>query len=117
MLNRFKPIVWYCKRLTEGDEGYENDGVDRFSAPIQRFLNYRYLSSELALASGGEINSGILTARQLRGHPDKYYEGDLLYVDKEPENSFDPIEPGANYRITSVMPNHNIMTILAEKKI
>lgn len=116
MLNRYKPELWYCKRLVDGDEGYENDGIERFSEPVKRKLNYRFMSSETILAAGGEFQSGVIIARQLRGHPDKYYEGDRVYIGIEPEN-FDPVSPDANFKISSVTPMHNVVEILMEKMV
>lgn len=116
MLNRFKPFLWYSKRLVEGDTGYIDDGIERFAFPVQRKLNYRFLSGELSLVSAGELKTGIITARCLRGHPDKYFEGDRLYIGEAPKN-FDPIDPKAGFKIVSVLNMHNIVEIIAEKLI
>lgn len=116
MLNRFKPEIWYFHRLQKGDNGYQDDGIERFGRPVKRLLNYRGMSSGVSLVAGGELNTGTIVGRQLRGHPDKYFEGDRLLIGESPEY-LNEIENNANYRIISVVPMHNIVEIVAERLI
>lgn len=116
MLNRFKPELWYSKRLVPGDNGFIEDGIERFAKPVKRNLNYRYISSETVLVSGGELESGVIVARQMRGHPEKYFEGDRVFINNDPE-MFDEVETNADFKISSVTPMHKVVEILMEKVV
>lgn len=116
MLNRYKLPIWYCCRLQPTDEGYVKD-IERFREPIQRYLNLNPISGELMLMSGGELNVQTITIRLPKGHPDKYFEGDRMFVYRKPEGQFNPIEPGCDYKILSVLPMHTFTEILARKLV
>lgn len=112
MLNRYKTAIYYCKRLSDaGDE------IERFAPPEQRYLNITSISEGLVLMSGGELNEHKLTARIPIGHKDKYFEGDRLFVYKQPEEPFDEINPNCDYIVKAVLPTHSFATISAERLV
>lgn len=117
MLDRYKMPIWYCQRIRPADEGYIDDNVERFREPVQRYLNLHPISGETMLVSGGELHVQVISIRLPKGHPDKYFEGDRMFVYNSPSGEFDPIEPGCDYRIISVLPMHSFVEILAQKLV
>lgn len=116
MLNRLQQRIHYCYRLQENDDGYQ-EGIETFLPPAARWLNVLPVSGELLLASGGELNTRYLRARMPFPHPEKYYEGDRIYIRKDVEEPFDPYHPAANYVIRSVLTGHAVTEILMERLV
>lgn len=116
MLNRLSRPIYYCYRLQPQDEGY-TEGMELFRAPVKRWLNIRSISGEAVLLSGGELTEQRLVAKFSANRPDKYNENDRLLIGKEPSTEFDPIDPGANYRVTSVSLGHNVTEIIMERLV
>ncbi len=118
MLNRFNRQVYYCRRLTPEDEGYQ-EGIDLFELPVLRRLNVRSVSGEAVLVSGGELSQKTLVAKLPVKNPDVYYENDRLFVYASPPDtdSFDPADPKADYRITSVLQGFNVVEIILERMV
>ena len=56
MRERSKRPLYYCRRLTPADAGYQ-EGMETFAAPVLRYLNSRSRDGETSLLSGGEVNS------------------------------------------------------------
>lgn len=118
MLNRFNRQVYYCRRLAPGDEAYQ-EGVDLFEAPVLRRLNVRPVSGEAVLVSGGELSQKTLVAKLPIKSLDVYYENDRLFVyASPPDNSaFDPADPKADYRVTSVLQGFSVIEIILERMV
>lgn len=113
MLERNKKLLYYCRRLTPSDAGYQ-EGMELFAAPVLRYLNYKSLSGEATLETVGEVNSKNLIAKQFSGG-DTYTENDRCYIDKKPPEPYDPLCADANYKITSVLPHHWTEEIVLER--
>lgn len=108
-----KKPLYYCRRLKDGDEGYV-EGMETFSAPVLRYLNFRTLDAEMMLQAAGEVNTKNLIAKQLIGG-DSYVEGDRCYVYVAPPTTADPLCDGADFRVSSVLPMHRVEEIVLER--
>ena len=114
MLDRLNRPIYYCYRLQPQDEGYQ-EGIETFSPPVKRYLHYRSISGEAVLLAGGELSEKRLVSKVSSFSADKYFENDRLFINKSPPGEFDPIDPGANYRIVSVSVNPNVTEIIFEQ--
>lgn len=112
MLNRYKKAIYYCRRISNVD-----DEIERFAPPERRYLNVTSISEGIVLMSGGELSEHKLTARIPIGHKDRYFEGDRLFVYKQPPKRFDDVNPGCDYIIKAVLPTHSYATISAERLV
>lgn len=108
-----KRPLYYCRRLTQVDSGYV-DGMETFAAPVLRYLNFRTLDAETMLETIGEVNTKNLIAKQLIGG-DTYSENDRCYINVSPPTQFDPLCADADYKVTSVLPNHRTEEIVFER--
>lgn len=104
MLNRDKRPVWICHRLRPEDNGYVDDGIERFSRPEQVFLNWSIKTSEISLQNFGENQSREIKVTQGKNELTKIFEGDQIYVEKIPNFNFDSESLEADYRVYSVIP-------------
>lgn len=116
MLERLKKPISYCRRLKPGDDGYL-DGIESFAPPVKRLLNYRSISGEALLLSGGEVKTETLSARMPVGDPDAYREGDRAFIKAQASGDFDPVDPGCDFRVASVREAHGIREILFERLV
>lgn len=108
-----KRSVYYCRRLTQADAGYQ-ENMENFAAPILRYLNFRALNGETELETIGEVDNKHLIAKQCIGG-DTYSENDRCYINKAPPDPFDPLCADADYKITSVLPHHRKEEIVFER--
>jgi len=113
VLERNKKPLYYCRRLTPTDTGYQ-DGMELFEPPVQRYLNYKSLDGETSLVTTGEVNTKNLIAKLYDG-TDQYEEKDRCYVYKAPSVPFDAFCNDADYVIKSVLPEHNVVEIVFER--
>jgi hypothetical protein len=113
MLERNKKPLYYCRRLTPDDEGYQ-ENMETFEAPVIRYLNFRTLDAEMMLQTVGEVNTKNLIAKQLIGG-DPYVEGDRCYVYVDPPETSDPLCAGADFKVSSVLPMHRVEEIVFER--
>lgn len=117
MIERFLYTLWYFRRLRPGDPGYQ-EGLETFSPPEKRRLNFRAISNEALLLSGGEFQEERIVGKQGIGSKDKYFDNDRVYIGPEdPGVDFDPVSPRANYRVTSVGRGHRIVEIIMERMV
>ena len=116
MLNRLNRTIYYCYRLHPDDEGYL-EGVEQFREPEKRMLHFRSVSGEAILLSGGEISEKRIVAKTSSYSKEKYFENDRLYIGINPPETFDPLDPRANYRIISVSVNPNVQEIVMERMV
>lgn len=117
MIERFSYILWYFRRLVPGDSGYQ-EGFESFAPPVKRRLNFRAISNEALLLSGGEFNAERLVAKQGVGSEDKYFPNDRVYIGTDdPSVGFDSLSPRANYRVTSVGRGHRVVEIIMERMV
>lgn len=117
MIERFMYTLWYFRRLLPGETGYK-EGLEIFAPPEKRRLNFRAISNEALLLSGGEFKEERLVGKQPVGSKEKYSENDRVYIGTEalPEK-FDPVSPNANYRVTSVGKGHRVTEIIMERMV
>jgi hypothetical protein len=113
MLERNKKPLYYCHRLNPGDEGY-TEGFELFATPVVRYLNFKSLSGEAMLTTGGEVNKKDLVAKLYSGEP-QYFENDRCYVYKIPPVEFDPFCSDADYRVTAILPAKNVVEVIFER--
>ncbi len=118
MLNRFNRQVYYCRRLSPQDEGYQ-EGVDLFGSPVPRRRNVRPVSAEAVLVSGGELSQKTLVARLPVKSLDTYHENDRVFVYASPPEpgSFDPADPKTDYRVTGVLQGFHVVEIILERMV
>ena len=117
MIERFAYTLWYFRRLRPGDAGYQ-EGVELFAPPEKRRLNFRAISNEALLLSGGEFHAERLVGKQAVGAKDKYFSNDRIYIgDENPAINFDSVAPKANYRVSSVGTGHRITEIVMERMV
>lgn len=113
MLERNKKPLYYCRRLKEGDAGFQ-EGMELFAVPVLRYLNFKSLSGEAALETVGEVNSKNLIAKQLTGG-DAYTENDRCYIEKEPPDPYDSFCNDADFKVVSVLPVNRTEEIVFER--
>lgn len=118
MLNRWNRVVYHCRRLLPGEEGYL-DGTELFEVPTLRRLNVRPVSGEAVLVSSGELTKQQLVARLPARSLDEYRENDRLFVYKafDYANTYDPAAPGADYRVVSVLRSFYVTEIILERLV
>lgn len=117
MIEKFMYTLWYFRRLQPGDTGYR-EGVEMFAPPEKRRLNFRAISNEALLLSGGEFKEERLVGKQPIGSKDVYVPNDRVYIGAEdPSEKFSPIAPKANYRVTSVGAGHRVVEIIMERMV
>lgn len=114
MRERGKRPLYYCRRLTPADAGYQ-EGMETFTAPVLRYLNFRSLDGETSLLSGGEVNSKNLIAK-VPAEADRYFEKDRCYIYTEPPTNPDPLCKGADYAVATVLPNHRTVEVILERR-
>lgn len=111
MLERNKKPLYYCRRLTFTDAGYDESN-ETFAAPVKRYLNFKSLSGETSLETAGEVNSKNLIAK-LPAETDEYTEKSRCYIYAAPPATVDPLCSDADYTIKSVLPiNHTVEIVL-----
>ena len=107
MLERNKKPLYYCERYIEND-------VELFRPPVVRYLNFKSISGEAMLTTGGEVNKKDLVGKIYVGEP-QYFENDRCYIYKTPPEIFDPLCSDADYRVTAVLPVKNVVEVLLER--
>ena len=117
MIERFMYTLWYFRRLLPGDSGYQ-EGLETFAPPEKRKLNFRAISNEALLLSGGEFQEERIVGKQPVGAKEKFFDNDRVYIGGEdPSAGFDPVSPKANYRVTSVGKGHRVTEIIMERMV
>jgi hypothetical protein len=107
MLERNKKPLYYCERFIQDD-------VEQFKAPVKRYLNFKSISGEAMLTTGGEVNTKDLVGKLYSGEP-QYIENDRCYVYKTPPTEFDPLCSDADYRVKAVLPAKNVVEVVLER--
>lgn len=115
MLESKKTPIWYCRRLTPSDPDYV-EGFDLFALPVKRRINLRSLNGELLLTTGGEINRKNLVAKLYAREPE-YREGDRCYIYAPLPEEPNIMCEGADYRVTSVLPDHGVTEVIFERLV
>jgi hypothetical protein len=108
-----KRPLYYCRRLTPTDAGYQ-DGMETFAAPVLRYLNYKAIDGESTLQTIGEVDNKHLIAKQLSGG-ESYVENDRCYINRAPPATPDALCAGADYRVSSVLLIHRTEEIVFER--
>lgn len=105
MLERNKKPVYYCKRYIEND-------LEMFKPPTLIYLNYKSVSGEASLTTGGEVNTKNLIAKAVNGD---FSENDRCYMNVSPPKEYDPFCSKADYRVVSVLKSHRVTEIILER--
>jgi hypothetical protein len=108
-----KRPLYYCRRLTPADKGYK-DGVETFSPPVLRYLNYKAIDGESTLQTIGEVDNKHLIAKQISSG-DTYTINDRCYINRSLPKTPDPLCADADFRVSSALLIHRTEEIVFER--